>query len=489
MLLKVFLSLYSSRIILNALGVEDYGIYSVVYGLVAVLVTLNSSLVNVIQRYLNIGLAKENNELTQTYFSQGFTILCIFSLIVIILGETIGLWFVMNKLVIPVERINATFWVYQCVLIMIVCEINQSLYVADIIANEDMNIYAYLSILDAFAKLCVALFIHYLVDVDALVVYAILLLMVAFAMCMTYKLYCKRKYGEYRTQWILDKQLLREMGRFVGYNAFGSCAYAASYQGVNVILNLFFGTIVNAAKGIATQVTAALNGFTYGILTAFKPSIITAYSVGNHTYLVTLFENCSKYSYLLTLMFVLPISFNIDFVLNMWLGIVPNNTKIFVLLSMIDMLIFSLSQPIWIVVTATSKIKKNQFYGRLFTLLTLPLSYVILLYYQNEYLPLIITIIMQLFYFAYTLNDVRLQLQFKFSHYYNYVIKPCVIITILCMSILYILGLINFKETMLSVISESLIICFSIIVFTYLVLEKQEKQRVSTFLQKKLQKH
>lgn len=486
MILKLLISLYTSRLVLNALGVEDYGIYSVIYGLVSVLVVLNSSLTNVIQRYLNIGIAKNNRELTQSYFSQGFSLLCIFSIVVLVIGETIGFWFILNKLVIPDTKIISAIWVYQCVLGIIICEINQSLFIANIIANENMQIYAYLSILDAIAKLAVAVLISFIGNTDLLIIYAICLFIVAIIMLTLYIICCFKKYNNCKIKLIFNRKLIKEMGTFVGYNAFGSFAWAMSYQGVNVILNLFFGPIVNAAKGIATQVISALNGFTYGILTAFKPPIISAFSTGNISYLISLFEKCTKYSFIMTFIFVVPLLYNLEYVLYLWLGETPIQTRWFVLLSVIDMLVFSLSQPIWIVVTATGNIRKNQLNGRLITLMSLPLSYIILCIYQNEYLPLVIIVIMQLLYYAYALVDVKKQLGLNIYQYLKNVFIPITIISSGTIILLIVMSMFNIKNGIIPFLLESIIICIIIVLLTYLTCTKTEKETIIKYIKIKL---
>lgn len=430
MILKLFVSLYTSRVVLEVLGVEDFGIYNLIAGFVSLFVFFSSSLTNVFQRYLNIGLGASDYEQTRLYFSQSVTILLVLSILIILLGETVGIWFVKNHLVIPVERLYSALWVYQISIVMIVLQLVQVIFISAIIANESMGVYAYLGVFDVLAKLCVVYLIQS-INYDALIVYAMLLLAISVFIFGIYLIYCVKKYPEVSFKLCFNKTLLKDMSRFVGYNLFGCFAWSASYQGVNIILNMFFGPVVNAARGIATQVTTALNGFIDGIITAFKPQIIKSYANNDNEYMISLFEKSSKYSFWMTLLLSVPIIVNAKYILCLWLKDVPDYSIVFVQLSLVDIMIASLGQPIWILAMATGKIKNNQVWGRMFNLLSLPLSIIILYIYENVYIPMVIIIIMQFLYVIYSYLDIRNQVKLHTFQYFKNVVLPCLVVLLI----------------------------------------------------------
>lgn len=477
MILKLLVSLYTSRIVLESLGFENFGIYDVVAGFVSMFIFFNSSITNVIQRYLNIGLAKGKRRLTKFYFRQGFSIVLLISGLVFLVGETIGLWFVMNKLVIPEARIDAVFWLYQFSLITVICNMNQVAFISAIVANEDMGMYAYLSVFEVVARLCVALIIKY-VMFDSLILYGALLFVVSVAVLMFYVIYCKRKYVECDLRLYFNKSLLKEMGRFVGYNVFGCFSWSMAYQGVNVLINIFFGPIVNAARGISTQVTVALSGFIDSIITAFKPQIIKSYTNGDKEYMMSLFEKSSKFSYFMIVTISLPVIVNVDYILELWLGNVPEYTAAFVQLALIDVVISSLSQPIWVIANATGEIKYNQVYGRLFTLAILPLSYFMLKLNENIYMPLIIIIVMQIAYFLFTLFDIWRQIKFSLLRYVKNVLYSCLLISVFSVLIYKYIGLVYSVNGFFDLCFQTLLIVLLMCLGILLTLNRNERSMV-----------
>lgn len=477
MLLLMIVSLYTSRVVLEALGVNDFGIYNVVGGFVGMLGFFTSSLTNVSQRYLNIGIGTGDRCLTIKYFKQCGTILFVFSILTLIIGETIGLWFVMNKLVIPPERLNAVVWVYQFSLISIFCSINQVNFLGAIVANEKMGFYAYLGLFEAFARLMIA-FIIINSPCDHLILYASLTAFVSIVVLLLHIVYCKIKFDVCHFGFCWDKQLVRDMTKFISANLFGCFAWSAGVQGTNVILNLFFGPVVNAAKGISTQVGSIVNRFTENVMTAVKPQMIKSYASGDTEYMLRLLMKSSKLAFFISAIIAVPILIEADYILQIWLKDVPNYAVAFSRIVIVESLASVFINPLWIAANATGDIKKNQIYGRIFTLASLPLSYITLSIFHNPILAVLICALMQYLYWFYCIYDIKRQLALNVRLYFNSVIVPSVILFIILISI----GIILKKACVASAFLEflcllSTLVCVGLFL-SYVLMTKGERRVV-----------
>lgn len=431
MLVLMFVSLYTSRVVLNALGIEDFGINNVVAGFVSILAFFTSSLSNASQRYISIGLG--NNDIAGTIiaFRQSHTLMLIFSCVVIVLGETIGLWFVHNKLVIPSSRLNAALWVYQFALVSTICSIIQVTFSAAIVAREKMGVYAYLGVFEAVSRLLIAFMISWMTAIDHLILYGLLTSLVSVLTLSFHIVYCKWKFPEAKCRVLWHKSLAQKMGAFISANLFGCFAWAAGVQGTNIILNLFFGPVVNAARGIAVQVNGVITRFCDNIMTAMKPQIIKSYACGELGYMRILVEKSTKYMSLLTSFLVVPIMFETHCVLQLWLGQVPEYTVTFVRIVMAEQMITVLVSPLWIAANATGNIKRNQVYGRMFTLAALPLSYLLLRLVENPMVPMIVLVFSTLSYWLYCLHDIKCQISLDVSQYLRKSIVPTLVLLML----------------------------------------------------------
>lgn len=477
MLLLMIVSLYTSRVVLEALGVNDFGIYNVVGGFVGMLGFFTSSLTNVSQRYLNIGIGTGDRCLTIKYFKQCGTILFVFSILTLIIGETIGLWFVMNKLVIPPARLNAVVWVYQFSLISIFCSINQVNFLGAIVANEKMGFYAYLGLFEAFARLMIA-FIIINSPCDHLILYASLTAFVSIVVLLLHIVYCKIKFDVCHFGFCWDKQLVRDMTKFISANLFGCFAWSAGVQGTNVILNLFFGPVVNAAKGISTQVGSIVNRFTENVMTAVKPQMIKSYASGDTEYMLRLLMKSSKLAFFISAIIAVPILIEADYILQIWLKGVPNYAVAFSRIVIVESLASVFINPLWIAANATGDIKKNQIYGRIFTLASLPLSYITLSIFHNPILAVLICALMQYLYWFYCIYDIKRQLALNVRLYFNSVIVPSVILFIILISI----GIILKKACVASAFLEflcllSTLVCVGLFL-SYVLMTKGERRVV-----------
>lgn len=377
MLLIMAVTLYTSRIILNTLGVEDYGIYNVVSGVIVMLGFLYSSLGGAGARFIAFTLGKgENGELKQVFA----TILCIHFIlagVIIIVGETIGLWFVHKILVIPEERFNAALWVYHCSILTTVISIISVPYNSLIIAHERMGAFAYISIIEVILKLAIVLLLLY-IPYDKLIVYSTLYLVVQVIIRLIYNRYCFTHFPESKTSCVWNPRLLKEITVYAGWTMNGNLAVIGYTQGINILLNVFFGPVVNAARGIAVQVQAATMTFVQNFQMAINPQLVKSYAQSDIQYMQKLVIVLSKYGFFLMLLLIFPIFLLIYSVLRIWLGIVPEYTVSFVYIMLLIGLISPLGGALTNAIHATGNIKKFQIYEGTSLLMIVPLAYILL---------------------------------------------------------------------------------------------------------------
>lgn len=377
MFFTMAVSLFTSRVILQTLGVTDYGINNVVGGVVAMFSFLNGAMASATQRYLNIDIATGNLGHLKTSFRTAMQIHIVIALVIFVLAETVGLWFVENKLIIPENRMYAAMWVYQFSILVSVIGIINLPYIAAIIAHERMNVFAYISIMDVLLKL---LIVYLLVasPFDKLISYSALFLGVTIIDAGIYNLYCKRHFSEINISLGIDKKLFKEMSSFAGWSLWGNLAGVLFTQGLNMLLNMFFGPTVNAARGIAVQVQGVIQGFVANVQTAVNPQITKTYAQHNLHRMHKLMFASSKFCFYLLLLIVLPLSFEALFVLKIWLGIVPEHTVWFLRLIMFIMLTETLANPYVIANQATGKVKIYQAVIGGLLLLIVPIAYIVL---------------------------------------------------------------------------------------------------------------
>ena len=390
-ILIMLVSLYTVRVVLNTLGAEDYGIYNVVAGMVTMFGFLSGAMATASQRFFLFEMGKGNEAGLAHIFSVTLTIYAFLSIMIVIFAETLGLWFVCKKLVIPLERMTAAKWIYQCAVISFLFTIMTTPYMSAIIARENMNVYAYVSIVEVVLKLAIV-FVLKVVSADKLILYGILLLFVAVINTGLYRFYCTRHYKECRFKLFWDKKMFSEMFSYVGWNLFGSSVGVLKNQAVNILLNQFFGTLVNAARAIASQVSAAVTSFSQNFSTAIRPQIIKTYAAEKHDECIAqTFRGC-KVTFFLMYVFSLPLILEMPFVLKAWLKDVPENAVLFARLVLVDALVDSVSYPIMTLAQATGKIKLYQSVVGGILLLNLPVSYVCLKVGLPAYSVLVVAI-------------------------------------------------------------------------------------------------
>lgn len=370
-------SLYTSRLVLNALGVEDYGIYSVVGGFISLFAIISNSLTAAISRFITYELGKEQQGRVKEVFSTSVIIQLIIAAIVLLFSEVIGVWFLNTEMTIPTERLNAANWVFQFSLVVFVVNLISVPYNATIIAHEHMKAFAYIGIIDALLKLLSA-FLIYISPIDQLIFYAALMCVSSLIVRIIYGIYCNKYFVECKFDWMLNKPLLREIFSFAGWNFIGAGSGVLRDQGVNVLLNIFCGPIVNAARGIAMQVNAAVQQFSNSFTTALNPQITKSFASGDRTYAFKLVFQGAKYSYYLLYIVSLPIILEVDTILKVWLGFVPDYSNVFVQLSLIYVLSESISFTMVTLMLATGNIRNYQILVGGCQMLNFPLSYLLL---------------------------------------------------------------------------------------------------------------
>lgn len=377
MLFMMVVSLYTSRVILNVLGVEDFGIYNVVGGVVAMFTIISGSLSAAISRFITYELGKGGQSKLNRIFSASVTIQLLLSLIIVVLIETVGVWFLNAKMPIPEPRMTAANWVLQLSIITFVINLISVPYNAAIIAHEKMSAFAYISILEAVGKLVIAFLIVWS-PMDKLIFYAILMCAVAVVVRLTYGHYCKKHFTECTYHFHWDKDILKQMFGFAGWNFIGASSAVLKDQGVNVVINMFTCPAVNAARGIAMQVNGAIYNFVQSFMTALNPQITKSYAANNHKYMMALIFQGSRLSYYILMVLALPVIINTDYILYLWLKIVPEHTVSFVQLVLLFSMSEAISLPLVTAMLATGNIKKYQIIVGGLQVLNLPIAYILL---------------------------------------------------------------------------------------------------------------
>lgn len=427
MFMMTCVSLYTSRIMLEALGVENMGLYNVVGGVVGLMSILNGAMTVSTQRYLSFGLGQGNSKNLAQVFTTCFTIYVLLCAILLMAAETIGLWIVNNKLLIDLSRMNAVNWVYQFSIFTCITSLLVSPYNAAIIAHEKMGIYAYFSIVNVFLQLIIVYLIQVL-PIDVLVSYGFLLMLVSFIYTVFNWLYCLNKFPECRLVRYFDRAKFKELLSYSGWNLFGSMGGVLRVQGIAVLLNMFFTPAVNAAMAIASQVNGKVEIFFTNFMLAVRPQIIKYYAQGDLDSMVRLVTRSSKFSFYLILIVGLPILIESPYIIDLWLGQLPEYVIPFVRLMIVLSAIDSMTQPIMTAAHATGNIKFYQICVGSVMLANLPISYVCLSLGSSPYVVIIVSICLSVFCTFLRLWVLRRLMPFPIMQYLNDAyIKPILV--------------------------------------------------------------
>ena len=489
MIFALVVSLYTSRVVLNTLGVEDYGVYNVVAGFVSLFSFLNATLSASIQRFYNYEGVKSGFEGFRSVYIIALIIHSLLALVIFLLLETVGLWYVNNVLVVPEGRLYAANVVFQTSIISLVLVLLQTPYIGAIMAKQRMNVYAYVSVYDVVVKLLIVLILPH-IPYDSLQTFAILTLLINISNLLIYYLYCKRKFSEISFEMRFDRPLFKNILGFTGWNVIGTFAFMLKGQGVNMLLNSFFGPIINAARGIAYQVNTAISGFSQNITIAFRPQIVNSYAEGNFSRVTSLIFTESKICFMLIATLIIPVIVELNYILQLWLGTsVPDMTYGFTILVLIDTLICTLNTPCTQVIQATGKLKSYQIASTIVNILLIPLCWIFLQMGFNPYVVFILTIIISILNQLVCLIEVRKVFALKLKEYLYDVILSCLIfviaISILPYSLKYLMDS-SFSRFIFIVLSTILV---AIPVAYRLGLTPSQREGVRIFIKSKFKKN
>lgn len=395
MLFQMAVYLYTSRVVIRELGLVDYGIYDVVGAAIGILVFLNNSMLNCTQRFITFAIGKGDSGYLKNVYSVSLVIHFLLALLILLLGETVGLWYVENRMVIPLDRFDAALWVYHCSLISAVFVVISVPYNAAIVAYEKMSAFAAITILDTCLKLAVVLSLAF-VGGDKLKVYALMLLGVAFFVRLIYSLYCRYNFKELSFVWVKAGALYKEMLGFAGWSTFGNFAYVCNIQGMNLLLNAFGGALLNAARGAAFQVQVAVTSFTASFQTAINPQITKSYAAGDYAAMNKLVLRSSRFSFFLLLLIALPLALEMPQILSVWLTNVPPYAVVFTRLLLCVTLIEAVANSMMIGVSATGKIRNYHIVIGLTLICALPLAWLLLKISGNPAMAFVAQLIMML---------------------------------------------------------------------------------------------
>ena len=424
MLFIMLVTLYTSRVVLSVLGVQDFGIYNIVGGITVMFSFFNAALTSATQRFLSFELGRKNEDGFRTIINISFIVYVILSVVILLLGETIGMWFLTNKMEIPANKMNDAVWVLHLSLLAFIFGILRTPYNACIIAHERMSFYAIISIVEVLLRLLIV-YLLVLSTNNKLIIYSVLTAAVVGIVTLIYIIYNVTIFKEAQPRKEKDFHILKKLLSFSGWSVLGSFATVSANQGVNIVMNMFFGVSVNAAMGISHQVSQAVNQFVSNFQLAFNPQITKNYASGNNQYLLSLIEHSGKLSFFLMTIISLPIVIGIDSVLNIWLTVVPEYTGVFCQLTVASYLIDTFSAPLYMTVQATGKIRTYPICVSSIFLMNIILSYAIFSLRCPPQLALVVKILISVLLLTYRLFYLHKSVRIPMTNYLvNGILKP-----------------------------------------------------------------
>lgn len=438
MLLMMVIGLYTSRVVLDALGETDYGVYNAVGSMVMVFTFITTSVSSAISRFLAVELGRGDGSKLRKVFSAGLAVQLIFAAALVILAETLGLWFLNERMNIPLERMHAARVVFHCSLGVLVVNLLSVPFNATIIAHEKMSAFAFISILEAVLKLSVALLLYFTI-LDKLELYAFLSLAVALIVRLVYGLYCRRHFPESRGRLELDRSLVKEMASFSGWSFFGSSAYVFNTQGVSSLGNIVFGVAFNAARGVALWVENIVKQFVTNFLTAINPQITKSWASGDRHYCFELVSKGAKFSYLVILAFFIPFLFEAEGILDLWLVDVPADSALFVKLTLVALMVDLFGNSVLTLMLATGDVKKYYLLTGLTSYLCLPLVWLAFKTGASAEWAYYVFIAVYLVVLVMKFAMARARTGFPLGAFIRSVLLPCLAVTALSLVLPYIL--------------------------------------------------
>ena len=484
MAFTMLVSLYTSRVVLNTLGVVDYGINNVVGGTVTFLTFLVFSMNTATQRFLNVAMGKNDEEEVKHVFSISVTIHFIILVLVLIIGEIVGLWLLYNKLVIPADRMTAAFWLFQFTMVSTCTTIMSIPYNAEVIAHEKMGIYAWLSMLDVILKLIVV-YLLVISPVDKLITFGFLTMCTFILNRTLYTIYCKRNFKECKYSIHFPRKLFKEMLVFASWDLFGVFAWACATQGATILLNMFFGPTVNAARGIAGTVLGAVKGFSNNFTTALNPAITKAYAAKDYTYMNKLMYSGSKLVFILLFTIMLPLFIKCHYVLELWLNIVPDYSVSFIRILLVQTLVVTMWAPVFISGIATGNLKTFGVITSTLNILQIIVCYIILNAGSKPVETILVLALWETF--AYSIQFITLKrlIEFHFTQYaLKVLLKTGIVVLVAGVPATYLSNYLS--DNLLNLVYTCIVACSLSLVFSFFILlDKSEKSFVLVKIFKK----
>lgn len=485
MLLTVGISFYSTRLILANLGVDNYGIYNVIGGFVSMFYMVTSTMTQAVGRFLTFELGTGDEKKLQQTFSTSVNILLLLSLIVVLLAETVGLWFVNYKLNISPDRMVAANWIYQFSVLSFIFEMISVPYSASVISHEKMGAFALVTILKVILTLGIA-FLLTVSPIDKLIFYGILILLVSVSIQLMYWIYCRKNFQECRYSLHIDRSIFKSMFGYAGWNFLTTCASMLSSQGVSIILNMHFGTAINAAKGIASQVNGTIGAFSKNFMTALNPQITKSYAVREIEYAKNLVCKGAKFSYLLFFFIALPCLLEVDFLLSIWLKEVPPYAGIFVQLSILSSLVEVLLNSSETLNRASGEIRNFQILVSITQLLILVFSYIVINITENPIWTIVVTNILYILIFIPRVIINKPFINITFSYYFKNVLRGIIIMSIMT-ALISSIPIFYMHEGWIRLIIVCIVSTILIATFSYLfVFTKGERIKIIRFIKTKV---
>lgn len=487
MIVVMFVTFFTTRILLSTLGVEDFGIYNVVCGFVTMFSFLNTSMANGVQRFYSFAIGKNDTKSISKIFTLAVIIQLIIAVIIIVIVETVGIWYLYNKMNISANRVFAAFWVLQNALLSLFFVILTVPYNGAVMAYEKMNFYAIVSIIDAILKMVVVFILPYC-SIDKLIFYGLMISVISILDFLFNFIYCKRNFLEIKFVRDVDRDLLPSMISFSGWNVFGSLAHMGKIQGVNLVLNAFWGTVINTAFGISAQISNAVSSLTAGFVTALRPQMIKSFAAGDIGYTMRLLYSASKLTFFLILIIAVPIFEEISSILDFWLGVgkYPNMTIVFCKLTILTVLFDSLATPLSIIVHASGKMRTFQIVCSFVVISVVPLSYVVAKIWNDTAIVISVGLFTTILAQIVRLFLVKKIVEFSIKSYSVKVFVPTIIVFLISCIVALLVNRLSLDNLdfwgVLMKIGLNIIVCFVVI---YMIgLSKTEKNLIKSFIKK-----
>ena len=478
MALMMCINLYTSRIVLHTLGVEDYGIYNVVGGVVVMLSFVNDSMTASTQRFLSFELGSGKKQRLREVFATSINIHLVISLIIVLIGETVGLWFLHEKMVIPPERMYAAEWCYHLSIFTAVLNVLSYPYISAIIAHEKMSSFAYIAILDAVLKLLLV-YLLLVFDYDRLIFYAILYAAEKLLIRLIYNIYCVRNFDECKYRWFFRKDLFRDMASFAGWKMWGELAMVLYIQGLDLLLNVFFGPIVNAARAAAHYAQGAVGNFASNFQMAINPQIMKTYASGQLKKMHQLIYTGTRVTFCMLLTVCLPLLVETPAVLGLWLKEVPEGSVTFLRLMLVILMIRQSTNILVTAIAATGKIRKYEVTISILMLTILPISYVVLKLGGAPWSVFVVYLSVVVISYFTILYIILPQIKLSLKKYVRYAVMRCAIVLLLSLIVPSVVILLVDSGMLVSILNIILMVVSTIVISYYFGLEAKERSNVN----------